>query len=79
MIRVDGTTTDKIGVLKDKTWQPYRQVFIVYAQKMNDDFQVITDQGYVLNGKKGDYLVWGPLGNKWPISRESFERNYECV
>lgn len=78
MVRVNGKVADKKAVLKDKGYHPYRQAWIVFAKVMDEDFEVETDTG-LLVGKRGDYLVWGPRGNKWPADKSMFEANFEKV
>lgn len=76
MIKINGKQANKKEILKDKNWQPFKQCFIVYAKQMSEDFDVETATG-ILSGKKGDWLVMGPQGNKWPITGEMFKRLYE--
>lgn len=76
MLKVDGKKQDKKQILKDPAWRPYKQCFVVYAKRMDDDFIVETEGG-VLTGKKGDYLVWGSNGNRWPVSADRFNSMFE--
>jgi len=76
MNKIDGKHANKREILKDKNWKPFKQTFIVYAKQMWEDFEVETEHG-VLKGMKGDYLVMGPQGNKWPLSKKTFDLIYE--
>lgn len=78
MLKIDGVTVDKTEILKDRRWQPFQQVFIVYAKKIDEDFEVDTPHG-VIQGSRGDYLVMGPKGNKWIMPAALFETSYQKV
>lgn len=79
MQQLDGHIADRRGILKSKAWKPYRYSFVVYAQQMSEDFEIVTDDGSLIKGRAGDYLVWGPNGNKWPLTKERFDANYESL
>lgn len=76
MLKIDGSISDKTEILKDKRWQPFQQVFTVFAKKIDEDFEVDTPHGTV-SGEKGDYLVMGPQGNKWIMKAALFEKTYQ--
>lgn len=50
----------------------------IKAQKIEHPFTVTTMEGK-MSGKKGDYLVVGIKGEKYPCDREIFEETYEEV
>ena len=51
---------------------------IIHATQMNGDFIVKTLEGEML-GKKGDYLIIGTHGEKYPCRKDIFEANYEVI
>lgn len=52
----------------------------VHALQINlpEGFKVTTRQG-VVEGKPGDYLMFGAEGEKYPCDREIFEKTYTVV
>lgn len=78
MLKINGSITDKKEILKDRHWKPYEQRFIVYAMLIEEDFELDTPTGTV-EGKKGDYVVMGPQGNKWVMPKVLFEKAYESI
>lgn len=78
MLKVDGRKQDKRQILKDHAWRPYKQCFVVYAKAMPEDFVVETEGG-ILAGKKGDFLVWGSNGNRWPVAADRFNNQFEKI
>lgn len=78
MLKLDGKKQDKRLILKDSAWRPYKQTFVVYAKLISEDFTVDTEGG-TLDGKKGDYLVWGSNGNRWPVSAARFQQMFEKI
>lgn len=78
MLKVDGKKQDKRLILKDNAWRPYKQSLVVYAKIMTEDF-VVETEGAVLEGKKGDFLVWGANGNRWPIAAARFNAMFEKI
>ena len=55
-----------------------KKPLIISAEQMDEDFVVETLEGTML-GHKGDYLVIGTHGEKYPVKKEIFEDNYEEV
>lgn len=48
----------------------------ILARQMNEDFSVETLEG-TMRAKKGDYLVIGVRGERYPCAREIFEESYD--
>lgn len=60
-------------------WKNYRKKpLVIRALKMNCGFEVETLEGK-MTGKKGDYLIEGIEGEKYPCDKEIFEKSYEEV
>ena len=55
-----------------------KKPLIIEAQQMNKDFEVKTLEG-TMKGKKGDYLIIGIMGERYPCSKEVFDESYELV
>ena len=68
---IDGNTFD--GKFRKYVKKPV----VVRAAQMQDDFRVTTLEG-VMHGRKGDYLVIGIEGERYPVRKEIFERTY-CI
>lgn len=56
----------------------YRKTAITRAQQLNEDTAVNTLEG-VGTGKKGDWLVTGPEGEQYIVSKQFFDANYAPV
>lgn len=53
---------------------------IVHATQLNfpEGFTVTTMEG-VVQGKPGDYLMFGVNGEKYPCDKEIFEKSYDIL
>lgn len=62
---------------KDLDLKLYRKKdsYRVKAIQINQPFEVKTLEGF-LPGKRGDYLVVGAAGDKWPVDKRTFERSF---
>jgi hypothetical protein len=49
----------------------------IYAVQLSQATQVETLEG-IEQANPGDWLITGLLGEKWPSSKDSFERNYSA-
>ena len=61
-------------------FQCRKKPIIVHAVQMNlpEGFEVTTMEGKVI-GKKGDYLMFGVDGEKYPCNKEIFEKTYDKI
>ena len=65
-------------------WEPMFRVrkrpVITHATQLNfpEGFEVTTPSGKV-KGEKGDYLMIGPGGEKYPCKKEIFDKTYIIV
>ena len=50
----------------------------IRAEQQDEPFAVETKEG-TMQGKAGDYLVTGTVGEKYPCDRQIFEDSYEEV
>ena len=57
-----------------------KKPILVHATQLNfpEGFWVSTKEG-VMTGKPGDYLIIGIEGEKYPIDKDIFEKNYEIL
>ena len=57
-----------------------KKPIIIHAIQINfpEGFQVTTKEG-VMQGKPGDYLIFGIKGEKYPCDKEIFEESYDIV
>jgi len=77
---------DADPILGPQNWEEKQFVrarkkpIIILALQLNfpEGFEVTTKQGRV-KGKPGDYLMFGPDGEKYPCDRETFESTYEVL
>jgi hypothetical protein len=49
---------------------------IIHAKQMDKDFEVETMEG-TMKGKKGDYLIVGVEGERYPCNEEVFKKSYK--
>jgi len=65
-------------------WEPMlkcrKKPIVVHATQLNfpEGFIVATKEG-VMTGKPGDYLMIGVEGEKYPCSKEIFEKTYDVI
>ncbi|WP_430597398.1 hypothetical protein [Enterococcus sp. AZ177] len=50
----------------------------VEAYQVNTDTSVNTLEG-VLVAKKGDWILTGPNGDKWPVKNKIFKETYDIL
>jgi hypothetical protein len=50
----------------------------VHFIQMDEDFIVTTLEG-VLKGHRGDYLILGVKGERYPIRKDIFEETYDII
>ena len=57
-------------------WKDYRKRPLkIQAKQMTRTFKVKTLEG-TMKGKKGDYLVIGIKGERYPVNKDIFEKTY---
>lgn len=65
-------------------WEPILRVrkkpIIIHAAQLNfpEGFSVATKEG-LMKGKPGDYLMFGAVGEKYPIDKDIFEKTYDIL
>lgn len=77
MINVDKVMIESKGVFPCK-----KKPIIVHAIEMDAPFEVTTMESGLsgkLEGKAGDYLMFGIKGEKYPCDKEIFEESYDRV
>lgn len=77
MLRIDGRSAAK-DTRNISGAREYRKTATTRAVQMQEAFEVETEEG-VMQGKAGDYLCIGPLGEAWPVRQDIFEITYEPV
>lgn len=51
----------------------------VFMLRVNDDFEIITEEGR-LSAKKGDWIAHDPLsGHVWPVAAAYAAMHYEAI
>lgn len=50
---------------------------VVEAERMDARFSLRLENGSVLSGRAGDWLLTGPDGEQWVVSAEIFDATYE--
>jgi hypothetical protein len=73
MINTDNYTIKNNGVFKCR-----KKPIIVHGIEMNEEFETSTMEGKI-TGKKGDYLMFGISGEKYPCDKEIFEKTYDII
>ena len=71
----EGATPKDAGIEWGQA-KPYKKIVPVHAIKMKEDFEIEHKDGK-MKGKKGDYLIQGKRGDKYPLSAELFEETHE--
>lgn len=57
-----------------------KKPIVVHCLQINfpEGFEVTTKEGK-LKGKRGDYLMFGIQGEKYPCDKEIFEKTYDII
>lgn len=59
-------------------WRAYRKKPLLVLARVLEAPERIETLGGVIQGKKGDYLVKGVMGELYPVTAEIFRATYEA-
>lgn len=56
-----------------------KKPIVLSATRVAEDQEVQTDRGEILSSIVGDWIIETENGEKWPVSHDYLQRNYDVV